>query len=278
MSLTSCHPPNRPVVGTATVFFERFQNTKACAICMENFKGDARVFVTDCFHTFHVACIQTWATRSTRNGSYPCPACRTAVHVPTPALEVVHAHADAQQLYFDQAVHDGDAVTVQRLLTDGRVNPAAMDNDAIISAAESGFTPVVQLLLADGRADPAARNNDAIIGAAVRGHTQVVQLLLADGRADPSARSNAAIICATDFGHAQVVQLLLTDGRADPSARNNAAIRSAAEEGFTEVVQLLLADGRADPSANDNAASTWAEDNGHDEVLRLLRSAIAARQ
>ena len=261
MSLTSCRPPNRAVVGTATVFFERFQNTKACAICMGNFKGDARVFVTDCFHTFHVACIQTWATRSTRNGSYPCPACRTAVHVPTPALEVVHAHADAQQLYFDQAVHDGDAVTVQRLLTDGRVNPAAMDNDAIISAAESGFTPVVQLLLADGRADPAARNNDAIIGAAVRGHTQVVQLLLADGRADPSARSNAAIICATDLGH-----------------RNNAAIRSAAEEGFTEVVQLLLADGRADPSANDNAASTWAEDNGHDEVLRLLRSAIAARQ
>jgi hypothetical protein len=69
---------------------------------------------------------------------------------------------------------------VERLLADPRVDPAAAESAAILSAAERGHLAVVERLLADPRVDPAAVGNAAIRGAAACGHADVVERLLVE--------------------------------------------------------------------------------------------------
>lgn len=67
---------------------------------------------------------------------------------------------------------------------------------------------------ADGRVDPAALNNEAIREACFGGHTEVVRLLLADPRVDPTADHNKAMRSAVEWSHTEVEDLLVADGRA----------------------------------------------------------------
>ncbi len=168
---------------------------------------------------------------------------------------------------FSTALREGDVITVKRLLKNPKVDPA---DHTFRLPSEYGHADVVQLLLEDGRVDPTAKNNYAIVRSSQLGHAGVVQLLLADGRADPAVKNNYAIRWSSQNGHAGVVQLLLADGRADPTAENNIAIKESSRKGYTDVVKLLLADGRADPTAWDNAAIKASSYCGHADVVKLL--------
>ena len=88
------------------------------------------------------------------------------------------------------------------LLSDDRIDPTADNNTAIRKAAEHGLDRVVALLLSDPRVNPAAVDNfinptsesdDAIQLAAQYGDATIVKLLLADNRVDPAANDNYAI-------------------------------------------------------------------------------------
>ena len=175
---------------------------------------------------------------------------------------------ETKQLF--RAVFDNNSAMVEKLLKDGRANPAADNNSAILYSAEKGHDKVVKLLLEDGRADPADNDNYAIRLSTRNGHEKVVKLLLEDGRADPTDDDNSAIISSAENGHDKVVKLLLEDGRADPADDYNSAIRLSAEFKHDKVVKLLLEDGRADPADDDNYAIRLSTRNGHLEVVKLL--------
>jgi hypothetical protein len=63
-------------------------------------------------------------------------------------------------------------------LKDPRANPGDQNNEAIISAAESGHAEIVKTLLRDSRVNPGAQNNLALFSATQSGYTQVLQVLL----------------------------------------------------------------------------------------------------
>jgi ankyrin repeat protein len=181
-------------------------------------------------------------------------------------------HRDAIEFVIVLASLFGNLEIVERLLQDERVDPSALNNYAIRSAAEYGHLAVVDGLLQDKRVDPSARNNAAIRSAAKNGHLAVVDRLLQDGRVDPSALNNYAIRSAAENGHLAVVDRLLRDARVDPSAYNNGAIRDAAKNGHLAVIDRLLQDERVDPSAVYNKAIRSAAENGHLAVIdRLLQ-------
>ncbi len=100
---------------------------------------------------------------------------------------------------------------------------------ALRHACRRGYNDVVELLLADGRADPTAEKNYAIVRSSINGNADIVKLLLADGRADPAARNNYAIQWSSQKGHADVVRLLLADAHVDSTTTNNLAIRMSCE-------------------------------------------------
>jgi hypothetical protein len=128
----------------------------------------------------------------------------------------------------------------------------------------------IELMLADKRVDPSALDNDAIRWASANGHHKCVALLLADERVDPTDEDNEAIKAASCYGHHECVALLLADQSVDPSAENNYAIRWASADGHHECVALLLADERVDPSAKNNQAIREASGNAHSECVALL--------
>ena len=88
-------------------------------------------------------------------------------------------------------------------LIDQGVDPAALNNLAIISASRNGHLPVVDRLLSE-RVDPADKNNEAIRLASMHGHLPVVERLLLDPRVNPAARDNYAIrwVCEATLGAA----------------------------------------------------------------------------
>jgi hypothetical protein len=75
---------------------------------------------------------------------------------------------------------------------------------------------------ANERVDPSAMDNEAIREASYHGHVECVALLLADVRVDPS--DHCAILRASHYGHLDCVILLLANERVDPSAMDNEAI------------------------------------------------------
>jgi ankyrin repeat protein len=136
-------------------------------------------------------------------------------------------------------------VHVAKLLLDN-INRNSNIDKAIPFACENNEVKIVEFLLKDGRADPAAENNWAIICACCRGSKKIVEMLLKDGRADPADLGNRAIESACDYGNKDVVSLLLQDNRVTPTAN---ALRFACEdEDNTEIVALLLEDGRVEPT------------------------------
>jgi hypothetical protein len=94
--------------------------------------------------------------------------------------------------------------------------------------------------LLEERVDPSALNNQAVHVAAFYGHLSIVERLLQDKRVDPSADDNAAVRWASQKGHLAVVERLLQDERVDPTARDNYAVRWAAHYGHFAVVDRLF--------------------------------------
>lgn len=205
------------------------------------------------------------------------------------------------------AARSGNVQSVDRLLADPRVDPAAADNSAIREAARAGHLAVVERLLADPRADPSAADDEAVRTVARLGHAAIVQCLLADARVEPAARRGSTIRGAAKFGHLAVVDRLLAPSPsfgperlrfhcdtalwmaakyghvavvdrllAHPPASaidlgGDKALQIAAAAGRLDVIDRLLLDPRIDPSAGGDSAIRSAARSGHiDAVDRLL--------
>ena len=143
-----------------------------------------------------------------------------------------------------------DHEKVRSLILLGNVNC----KPAFTYACKSGLADVVRLIINDGRVDPAADENNALRLASAYGHTGVVRLLLSDERVNPAAADDYAFGLASDNGHTEVVRLLLSDKRVKPATRDNYAIRVASAFGHTGVLRLLLEDGRVNPAAGEGLA------------------------
>jgi hypothetical protein len=143
------------------------------------------------------------------------------------------------------AARAGDTDLLVLLMKD--VDPTNL-HSLLCTAARNVQTEVVRLLLAHPRVNPAAIDNEAIRWAAHNPCTDVVRLLLADPRVNPAARDNEAIRTAASGGHTDVVRLLLADPRVNPAALDNEAIRTAASGGHTELVRLLSQSLGVDPA------------------------------
>lgn len=112
------------------------------------------------------------------------------------------------------ACSKGHTKIVKLLLSDQRSDPSDMNNLAIILASKCGNIDIVKLLLTDIRAsahnrvNPAARNNIAIISACKSNRMRVISELLAQPQVDPSDQDNDAIISAYRSGNKKIVSLL----------------------------------------------------------------------
>jgi ankyrin repeat protein len=129
------------------------------------------------------------------------------------------------------------------LLRDGRVD--LTDNRIIPTARDC--SECIEILLADGRADPTAQDNTALMEAM---NPRTIQLLLADPRIDPAIDDNRAI---RNFRNQWVTEKLLEDPRVDPSANGSEALTNASSRCVSSV-RRLLEDSRVDPTANNYRA------------------------
>lgn len=145
---------------------------------------------------------------------------------------------------FIWAVESGALNIVKVLLEDGRVNPAAYDNEAIIMAACREDPDMIKILLGDPRVNPGDSNNQALFSALLRDNRKVVKLLLADPRVNPAARQNEAIIMAASGNRLEEAKLLLADPRVNPADQDNLALRWAKWQHYEEMVELLSTDSR----------------------------------
>ena len=97
--------------------------------------------------------------------------------------------------------------------------------DCLRIAISHGHTEIVRLLLEDGRADPGADHQWALVAAAEAGHAEIIRLLLADPRVDPmegfpgdldeGSLSSGGFCAAVDNGHVECIEIFLADGRYD---------------------------------------------------------------
>ena len=67
------------------------------------------------------------------------------------------------------------------------------NSEAMKVASEQGHTAIVSMLLTDGRCDPSANSNIAIVMASWNGHHETVVRLLEDLRVDPASKLNYSI-------------------------------------------------------------------------------------
>lgn len=207
--------------------------------------------------------------------------------VPAPAPAAARTVGEDSNLFI-HAARTGNTALVEQLLHASNAIFFLYHNMALRSAAQNGHAEIVQLLLDahDTRIDPSALEDEAIVEAAARGHLEVVRTLLnhpgtrfaPNGgrviRANPSARGNAAISLAARNGHVDVVRLLLEvhDRGIDPSVNRNAVVAFVAQkifqlsrdgadwimgtaerlerlERYLAIFEALARDGRANPLA-----------------------------
>jgi hypothetical protein len=161
----------------------------------------------------------------------------------------------------------GDVKRVKEALDDPELN-SPLPGEILDAASVYGRADVVKLLLADPRVDPAADDNAAILSASYNGHVSVVKLLLADSRADPRSPLGSATSGATSGGHASVVKLLLADPRVDPSVGQPVPpLQHASELGHIKIVRMFLADPRV---VVTKSCLLTADKQAHGDVIRLL--------
>ncbi|KAJ3164301.1 hypothetical protein HDU88_005399 [Geranomyces variabilis] len=101
---------------------------------------------------------------------------------------------------------------VKKLLADPRVDPAILNNTAVITAAVVGIADarkyhnipdILEILLADSRIDPTAQNNEALRRAVKYKRHEVVDILLKDSRVQKSGGAEVARQTAADLSAAK---------------------------------------------------------------------------
>ena len=156
-------------------------------------------------------------------------------------LSTFESHTNIQQQFL-VAIKMNELEVVKTLLTDDRINPAAIDHMAIRLASQHGN--VVKLLLADPRVDPSINVNHLLHHASKEGQAEVVQLLLADPRVDPTAGDNQALKVARFYNRKEVIKILLADDRLDKlrllqhNLDNKLLLDIMVEEGYTTDAEI----------------------------------------
>jgi len=102
-----------------------------------------------------------------------------------------------------------------------KFDPSIHNNKAIRYSSEKGLVYSVKYLLLDSRVNPNAMNNEAIRLASenVKGHFLVVKELLKDIRVDSRAQYNYALHYAIRNGHQKVVKELLQHSKIEPDSK-----------------------------------------------------------
>lgn len=162
---------------------------------------------------------------------------------------------------FLDACKNGNLETVQRLLTNPKLDPAggeygsAWYQEPIKYATMFGHTEVVRRLLQDPRVNPRNVPFASIISA---GHTDVVRILLQDGRANPVYLDKITTLYIAAFrGDLKILRLLLDDPRVYPLSDRElrTLITNIVYRGFVQqtdgrelvAVRFLLADPKINP-------------------------------
>ena len=162
---------------------------------------------------------------------------------------------------FLDACKTGDLATVQRLLTNPKLDPAngeygsAWYQEPIKYATMFGHTEVVRRLLQDPRVNPRNVPFAAIVSA---GHTEIVRILLQDGRANPVYLDKTTLLYTALWrGYLKIVRLLIDDPRVYPIPYRELQrlIANIGYRGFVEqtdgrelvALRFLLADPKINP-------------------------------
>jgi ankyrin repeat protein len=195
---------------------------------------------------------------------------------------------DTIQYIFDCAVETNNLYIVDRLLQDGRANPA---RTSLIAATQHCYVDIVDRLLQDSRVDPSNDNNHALCIACDKNCVAIVDRLLQDDRVDPA---NALKYVALKK-NINVIDILLQDKRVDLDSAFNVACKignvnmidillqkqfvptinhlcTAIRFNSVGVVGRLLQKDGVDPSENQNYAIQFACEYGKDVIVdRLLQ-------
>jgi ankyrin repeat protein len=178
------------------------------------------------------------------------------------------------------ACERGSLKLVRLLLNNPRVDPSALQQEALRMACDGCYIDVVKLLLDHPLVSPketlftfktskrTMRSLGALYIVCEKGCVQLVQMLLP--HIDPSHQNQAALRAAVRLGHTQVVELLLNDPRVDPSAENQDAIITACQHGWQQIVELLLSHPRVDPSVAEQTPLRLAAHRGHEGIVKRL--------
>lgn len=173
-------------------------------------------------------------------------------------------------LVLEEAALNGYDRIVRRLL---RLHVTVPRARAIQKAAFGGHADIVRVLLRDGRADPSASNNAALVGAIKRDHIDVVRELLADDRVDPTAgeRVRSPLHLALNDGTTEVLLEVLRHPRALLNKQNNALMfRNVIELRRIDAVKAMLADARFDPNQSGLAFLIIAFEKNSPEAFQAL--------
>jgi hypothetical protein len=159
------------------------------------------------------------------------------------ALKIIIKKCCSRKTYlFEERIQ-----TLKILLSDNRVDLTSKNNFAIRYASQYDFSgKVITCLLQFHKINPMALNGQAIINASKVGNINALKILLADNRVDPSVAHNCPLRMAVKNGMIEIVELLLSDKRVNQKAKSYQAIRLAISKGYTKIVEILLADSRID--------------------------------
>ncbi|WP_419992856.1 ankyrin repeat domain-containing protein [Streptomyces boninensis] len=164
-----------------------------------------------------------------------------------------------------EAVYDGDAQALERLLAEGP-DAVAILRGPLYEASVEGRADLVRLLLDAGAFPdaPGANPDDGLplCAAAAWGYTDVAAVLL-DGGADADLvewDGHTALLWAAGNGHTATALLLLDHGaRTDVTdSTGRTPLHRAAERGSLRIVEALLAAG-AERDARDDEGLTARE-------------------
>lgn len=61
----------RPLNISKIIFYNENIKQKSCSICLEEYKKNEKIFLSNCEHIFHSKCINSWL-----NNNITCPICR----------------------------------------------------------------------------------------------------------------------------------------------------------------------------------------------------------
>jgi len=192
---------------------------------------------------------------------------------------------------FYQAITDGNAAVVKLFCKLNVFDLTGNGSSCILLAVTCKHAEVLKILLLDGRANPAANNNEALLYAMVKNQIEIFQLLFTDQRIGFKHAFKIAcryhnnkkvkikpLFSGWDAGHIfdeaisandeKMVEILCDLGVTNPVANVHKALRDAARCGCVNIVKILI-NYKGIP-ANDAVNITLDEYHGDVAIVEVL--------